>query len=128
MYHAVTRALSAVVFSLLTICLTERFRLHSETRFVTYLYPLTRPELLHIFEVYFEAENGIFICKEKVRTSDQPVCIFHIYQSPYRSEIILTLYNITKVFLSNSFIHSFSNLSDDRSNASSKTVPPHSAI
>ena len=25
-------------------------------------------------------------------------------------------------------IHSFSNLSDDRSNASSKTVPPHSAI
>ena len=26
------------------------------------------------------------------------------------------------------FIHSFSNLSDDRSNASSKMVPPHSAI
>jgi hypothetical protein len=26
------------------------------------------------------------------------------------------------------FIHSFSILSDDRSNASSKTVPPHSAI
>ena len=26
------------------------------------------------------------------------------------------------------FIHSFSNLSDDRSNASAKTVPPHSAI
>ena len=25
-------------------------------------------------------------------------------------------------------IHSFSNLSDDRSNASSKTIPPHSAI
>jgi hypothetical protein len=25
-------------------------------------------------------------------------------------------------------MHSFSNLSDDRSNASSKTVPPHSAI
>ena len=34
----------------------------------------------------------------------------------------------TKV-LKYSFIHhSFSNLSDDRSNASSKTVPPHSAI
>ena len=29
---------------------------------------------------------------------------------------------------SHSFIHSFSNLSGDRSNASSKTVPPHSAI
>jgi len=27
-----------------------------------------------------------------------------------------------------SFIHSFSILSDDRSKASSKTIPPHSAI
>ena len=47
------------------------------------------------------------------------------------------LYQINKWFVTSvqyyclmqgSFIHSFSNLSDDRSNASSKTVPPHSAI
>ena len=36
---------------------------------------------------------------------------------------IRTITGMTKVF-----IHSFSNLSDDRSNASSKMVPPHCAI
>ena len=36
--------------------------------------------------------------------------------------------NYQSNYIESSFIHLFSNLSDDRSNASSKTVPPHSAI
>jgi len=43
----------------------------------------------------------MFICKQKVRSSDQPASSIHRYQSPYGSLIILTLYNITDVFLSN---------------------------
>jgi hypothetical protein len=39
------------------------------------------------------------------------------------------LYVIRNYMLTNSFIHSFiSNLSDDRSTASSKTIPPLNAI
>ena len=42
--------------------------------------------------------------------------------------IIYIYINIYVVYKYIHCIHSFSNLSDDRSNASSKTMPPHSAI
>ena len=45
-----------------------------------------------------------------------------IYYTPTNA---LLCYNSLKLF---TFIHSFSILSDDRSKASSKTMPPHSAI
>ena len=50
------------------------------------------------------------------------------YQLQKKVQANLTLYFFCATTFIHSFIHSFSNLSDDRSNASSKMVPPHSAI
>ena len=52
--------------------------------------------------------------------------------SSFSGDVRLVVYFSITRQLSNQtqpwYIHSFSILSDDRSNASSKTVPPHSAI
>ena len=45
--------------------------------------------------------------------------------SPYRDIWRAVLDTVIPFVL---YVHSFSNLSDDRSKASSKTIPPHSAI
>jgi hypothetical protein len=45
----------------------------------------------------------------------------------FSENVKLHFCSLAKIYKSLS-IHSFSSLSDDRSNASSKTVPPHSAI
>jgi hypothetical protein len=53
---------------------------------------------------------------------------FNEFNQIFHYKIILLATNVTTLVFINKFFIYFSNLSDDRANTSSKTVPTHSAI
>ena len=69
------------------------------------------------------AEGSCFLRWYGASTDKQSTAYYSSLDTALRPAAELNLQHI-RFFL----IHSFSNLSDDRSNASSKTMPPHSAI
>ena len=75
-----------------------------------------------------EDEGNTILSKRRKYLPDDTASTSLTTQFCFRVPEIMYCNYIEIIIMPYSFIHSFSNLSDDRSNASSKTVPPHSAI